>query len=367
MAIETIRSYLVSLGFDVSSPELAKFEGALKTAGSAVEANTFSIAKSLVTWQTAIIGGFAAVGAAALGLADNVAMADQRWRLMGLHMLLSQDAAKSLDISMKALGATMAEIAWDPELHARFLQLQADQATYQKELGGSFEGQMRAIRDLRFELMRLQVGLQYLGMAFISSLFGKFGLTIEDVQKKLESVNVWFQQNLPGIAESLSTILLPVLRDAWEVIQALGPAFREAGVAFLNLVGFVSNDQSIQGTTITFQKFGQAIQDASHFLRDISIAITEAFTAVMHLISGLALLASGNWKGANAEGNAMADSAKQAFDRLAGWYRAGDQGSTGIVRAGRFGPGGTGTAAATAAATAGSSSAMQAYSQAGPA
>src|SRR5580658_9355228 len=114
---QTIESYLVSLGFDVKTPELQKFNTALDNVGKTVEKNTSGVIGNLFKMQFALTSAFLAVGAGVVGMIDKVAMADQSYRLMGLQMLMSKNAAQSMDIALKALGATIDQVAWDPELH----------------------------------------------------------------------------------------------------------------------------------------------------------------------------------------------------------------------------------------------------------
>ena len=141
-----------------------KYAAALRDAEGAVNLHTSSIAKSFLTWQTAAVGMFASVGAGVLGLVDKVVMGDQEFRLLGLRMYTTTSNARELKIAMDALGQPLENIAWDPELYRRFLQLVHDQQQMTKSLGPDFEKQMVQFRDYRFELTRLGVEMQYVEM-----------------------------------------------------------------------------------------------------------------------------------------------------------------------------------------------------------
>ncbi|HEX4209509.1 MAG TPA: glucosaminidase domain-containing protein [Candidatus Binataceae bacterium] len=298
MDFEVLKSYLVSLGFAVDQPTFRQFDTSLKQAAHVVETHTSGIAKQLLGWQATITGAFVSISGAVLGMADHVAMADQEYRLFALRMFMTQDTAKRLKIGLDALGASLEEVAWDPELHARFLQLQDDQTKLQASLGSGFEGQMRSIRDLRFEFTRLRVELQYLGMQFVSSLFSKFGLTIDDVQKKLEAFNAWVQQHLPEIGDSLATDVLPILKQTWLMIKSLGQVIAEAATVFTNFIGLLSGDESIEGTEFSFHKLAGAIEHVVSWMAQLVQWMSVAEKLLVHVIDALALALSGHFSAA---------------------------------------------------------------------
>ncbi len=282
MDIEVLKSYLVDLGFAVNQPQLRKFEGALKDVAGTVEMRTTGVIKDVLKWQSAITGAFVGIGSAAVGLVDHVAMADQQYRLFGLRMFMTQEKARSLQISLKALGASMEEIAWDPELHSRFITLTEDQKDYTRSLGVNFEKNMRAVRDLRAEFSRLQVGLEYLGMAFASKLFEAFGTSIGEVQQKLDGFVTWFKAHLPEISDQLASNLVPILKETWTILEAVGAGLKDLAGLFLNLIGVLSGDDTLEGTEVTFDKIANAIQKVMRFLALCIHTIVLAEEAVVH-------------------------------------------------------------------------------------
>ena len=305
MDIEVLKSYLVDLGFQVNQPQLHKFDQALKEAAGMVESQTGGIAASLIKWQVGITSAFLAVTGGVVAMSDQVAMADQKYRLMGERMFMTTESARKLSIGMSLLGASMEEIQWDPELNANFLELAERQDRLTKQLGTGFADNMKSIRDLRQGFRDLQVDLQYLGMRFVSSLFERMGLSIEDVKSKLGGFSDWFEAHLPAIGDQLANFFVPILTDTWEILKSIGAAMGAVGLAFTNLVGALSGDTSIEGATLDFQKMGTAVLHVADLLADVANLITDMTGRVAHLVSGLALLFSGQWKAANDEGNAV--------------------------------------------------------------
>lgn len=292
---QTIESYLVSLGFSVKQPELDKFNNAIAEAGKAVEKHTSGIVGDLFKMQFALTSAFLAVGAGVVAMVDKVAMADQSYRLMGLQMFMSKNAAQSMDISLKALGATIDQVAWDPELHERFIQLQHDQRAMMESLGPDFEKNMRQIRDLRFEYSRFTVELQYLGMGVVNDIFTKLGLGSGTLLDKLKQFNDYIIAHMPGISEAISNVLVPALKDAWEILKDFAAIGKEAWVVFQQIVGILNGDSSLDGTAVSLQTVGTTLQhvteDAHLFLQ----AILNAEKVVAHFALALADIGTGHF------------------------------------------------------------------------
>lgn len=332
-----IESYLVSLGFSVSQPELRKFQDGMKAAADAVERNTSGIVGSVFKWQAALVSGLAAVAGAAIGLGDHVAEQDQKFRLLGLRFLMTTESAKKMQIGLDALGASLSEVAWDPELHARFLTLVDDQKKLEDQLGTDFSQQMKSIRDLRFEFTRLQVAGQYIGMKVVSDIFKSFGLTIEDVMLKLRSLSSWVQEHLPQISGVIADTLVPILKDAWSVLKLIAVAMKEAAVAFTNLTGLILGDSSIEGATFKIENFGKALRDISKFARYFVEVFAYAFEEVAQLITAATLLISGKTKEAAEEFHAAMATDKIGLQRLLAG-KSGDPQNEGQPRLAQSGP-----------------------------
>lgn len=298
---EILKSYLVNLGFSVNNTEFQKFDNALRKAGNVMQFHTSGIIREITKWdreilkfQSVITGAFAGVSGAVLGLVDHVAMADQGYRLLGLRMFMTQDSAKKLDIALKALGATQEEVAFDPELHGRFLQLMNDQNVLQKQLGGNFRANMIAIRDLRFEFTRLHVALQYLAMGFVNSLFKAMGTSADEVKAKIEAWISYLQQNLKPLSDQIAKHVAPILKEFWQILKAVGGALEQMGVFFTNVVGLLSGDDSIMGTTGDFDKFGKAVEHVAHGLAMLVQWITLAERMLLHLGNAAVLALGGH-------------------------------------------------------------------------
>ena len=285
MADNVLSSYLVSLGFRVEDNELKKFDLALKHAGDTATRYTTGVAQQFLKWQTGIVGAFAAVGLATIGLADKVADADLEYKIFATRMFLGVDAARRLKIATDALGYSLDDIAWNPELHRRFEKLQEDQKTLGAQLGPHYEQTMERIRDMRFELTRMQVAMQYVAMNVVQKLFGALGGN--NVLERVQGWADWVIQHAPQISDWIVQHLVPVLKDAWRVMEDVWRVTEKLAGAFLRLVGAISGDDSLRDGTLNFDNFGKAIDHTADFLVKLIDSVTSAELVVVDMVTAV--------------------------------------------------------------------------------
>lgn len=294
-----IDEYLIKLGTTIDASGMRRFENALRDAASLVDSQSSRMAGSFLKAQTEIVGGFTAIGAAALGLVDKVAMADQEYRLFAMHMYMTKDAARGLKIAMDALGQPLENLAWDPELRARTHQLLADQRAMAPN--GDFEAQMRKIRDIRFEFTRMEVELKYMGMHVVQDFLKALGIGPDQLLNKLREFNNWIIHDMLQISQWLVSKFLPIWHDVQDVTHSTVEALKAAGVVFTNVVGLLSGDTSIEGTTFNLDKMLTAVQHVAHGFAIFAETISNVEQLLAHLVNSLVLLASGNFKQAGQE------------------------------------------------------------------
>jgi hypothetical protein len=318
---DPIKEYLVALKFDADDPSLAKFKSYMDLGEQTVTRHAGGMAKTMLESQFAIVGAFTGISAAAIGMMDKVAMADQGYRLMGLHMMMTTESARKMDIITKALGADLPTILFDQELHSRALQMSADIDRMSTALGPDFEKNMIGVRDLRFEFSRLEVATKFLGMQMVGDLFKKLGLG--DVGSKLREWVVWFENHIPELSDKFTTFLVPVLKDTWAIMKGLGGVVEAGALAFTNLIGLLSGDSSIEDSEFNWEKFAKAVEHVEHALRMVIDAMIDAEKIVAHGSAAIAALLSGN-----------ADKAGKEFDKAGNSVHPGSSSILGALGVG---------------------------------
>jgi len=320
--VKALKSYLVSLGFDVNQSQFAKFESSLRGAKSLVKSTTVDMGLDLLKWQAAVTGVFFAVSGAIVGTITKVAMADQEFRLFGQRMLLNTEQARSLKITLDALNQPIEAIAFDPELHARYEQLRKDQLQLTAGLGGDFEGTMKQIRDAMFEFTRLEVEFKYFTFSVAKNIFQALGGG--DFIKQLHRLNDWIIQNIPEWSAKFAKYLVPILKDTWRILKDLGVLFLDLGTVFTNFVGIISGDSSLKSKTFDFEKFADAVDKVAKavaWVLEKLIALEDFLAQNPGLVGGAALGAKvGSFFGPEGTliGGALGALGGEAYDTLLG-------------------------------------------------
>lgn len=263
-----LESYLITLGFQTDQTAFRLFNVVLSNADSAVAEHADNMLGKIIKAQLGIVGAFVSIGAAALGMADKVAMADQSYQLMATRMLMTKDAARALTMTTDALGVSLEDIIWNKELHGRAVDIMGEISKFSEELGPNFEKNMVHLRDIRFEFSKLEIAAKFLGMSFVSSLIDKLGGGVA-IQEKLSHWVDWLIQHVPELADKLSTALLPILQDTWMMLKAAGTAIEDFGIIFTDVVGILSGDGTIVATTFKFENFAKALDKCVYLMTQL--------------------------------------------------------------------------------------------------
>lgn len=262
MSTNFVDEYLVKLGASVDASGMAGFQNALREANLGAEVSAAGIAGSFLKAQVEVMAGFAAIGGAAIGLVDKVAMADQSYRLFALHMYMSKDAARSLKVAMDALDEPLENLTWDKELRDRTHQLIEDQRAMAPD--GTFEAQMRKVRNIRFEFTRMEVEGQYLAMHVAEDFMKALGIGPDQLLKKLQDFNDWIVHNLPTISSTIVTHFMPIWQDMEVIAKLLGQGIYEAAGAFQSLIGVLSGDESLDTNIVTLESMAKTLEHVAH-------------------------------------------------------------------------------------------------------
>jgi hypothetical protein len=217
---EVLKSYLVSLGYDVDMTSYQKFDRTLKDAAHKVEGHTNGMGLAYVKAATIITSALASVGFATIGLLDKISGADLEYQKFAMHMLMGKDAAMRMKVATDALGESIEDIAWNPELRERYFALTRQARGMEQPKDAA--AQLRYLRDIRFEFTRMKVeatyGMQWVGYYLFKYLAGP----IQNVREGLGKLNDWIQSNMPSWSEKIArwmTIIINIGRSAWRTIM----------------------------------------------------------------------------------------------------------------------------------------------------
>lgn len=193
---DILNEYLVSLGFRIDNKTLANFKNTLATVEKAVQEHTAAWAKNYAAAAIAIGTALSTVTLATGALMDHLARADLEYKKLALHMYMGTDAAKRMKIATDALGESLEDIAWIPELRQRYFALLKQER--EQAPPGDYSANMKYLRDVLFEFTKLRVTLMYGAQWIGNYLFKYLNGPIREFHGWLKEINTWLDKNMPG-------------------------------------------------------------------------------------------------------------------------------------------------------------------------
>lgn len=285
MNVDVIKSYLVSLGYEVNQPQLNHFNDTLRQTSQMVAYATGGMAKVAIEAGAAILTALSSVAAGTIALMDSTARADLGYQLFARRMFMSADAAKQLKIATDALGYSLEDIIWGPpELRERYHQLVEDQRQLMQGLGGAgFAHEMRKIRDIQFEFTRLRVEAQYFVMGLVKALSKALTGDEDGLLKRLRGWNQWLIENIPVLASKVSDNLAPALREIWAIWVDIADIGRIVASEVLRLIGILADDENLKTGQVNVENIGKGFYYVAHAVR----VVVDVFHELIQLLEKL--------------------------------------------------------------------------------
>lgn len=258
---DVIKSYLVSLSASVDKQSFDKFSAAMLGAQRTVASNVGGIVGNLLKFQIAGTAAFATVGFGIIGYIDKLAMADLKTKLLATQNMMSVQQYRAVSMALDTLGVTLNDVFFGTkELQERFHILIDDQKKLAGIIGPNYEQQMRQVRDVIFQLQRLELKGEYFGMKFAADLLEKLGFGKGGLELQLEKLNNFVLTNMPAWSDELTTDIIPVLGQMWDIFKRTGDVIKEASIDFDDLISTLSGDSSIDTKKASFESFARSIE-----------------------------------------------------------------------------------------------------------
>lgn len=327
MSANILDSYLVKLGAVVDGSSWQKFSYTLRDAEKSVLSFAGGTMLNFLKVEATIVSALSAAGTGIIALADKTAMADQQYRLFGMRMLMTKESARAMKIAQDELGASLDEIAYDPELNKRFQYLYEQNIKLGRAMGSGFDANMRSIRDIRMEYKRFTAELEFLAGGAVSKLFEKLGFGSGDVLNKLNRLNDWFTENLPSISDDVADKLIPVWQD-WVVVgKDLVGLFKDAAGDFSYFTAVLTGDSSIKSAKFDIESVAKATLDWVDVLAEVALSLqiigktaTHSVATVMYSIESLKANFKGNYKEAEYARNKAHEEANLSWNDIKDFF-----------------------------------------------
>lgn len=220
MASETLREYLVKLGWDVNKSGFDNASGLVDKFASKLMGKAGAMGTAFISASVSIVKASLATAEAVSEIAFSVAEADTAVERLARKYWISEQSARSLQNAQEQLGISMEDLMYaTDEEYKRFLELNA----YGKSLEApkALDDTLVKIRDIQFEFSKLGTILNYGKRWFMYYLGEYLGVDIDQIIIKFKSFNDWLRTNLPQITQKLAKIVALGWRFAKTVLTLI--------------------------------------------------------------------------------------------------------------------------------------------------
>ena len=237
--INYIKSYLVKLGVDVSSGEIAKWDNGLKQLEGSFSATVDNLEKedkkvrqsftdtfrSLAKSYTKIATVFTSASIGISKFMQSVADSDMETQKFARSMYLSVDQAKALQNTLGSMDLNMGDlrdVAYNPELlkqYKEFLSLAKSFKTT-PEMKQSF----KEIRAIFAEFQKFNLIFQSFKERLTHFIYQTVRIPAQKLKEFLSGFNTKFAKNISNWAEKLGIVLGNIMRIGlriYEIIQSI--------------------------------------------------------------------------------------------------------------------------------------------------
>lgn len=206
MASETLREYLVKLGWDVNKSGFDNASGLVDKFAAKLMSKAGAMGTAFLTASSTMIKASLVTAEAISEIAFSAAEADTSVERLARKYWISEQSARSLANAQEQLGISVEDLMYATnEEYERFLELNEFGKTL--EAPAALDDTLVKIRDIQFEFAKTRSILSY-GLRWLTYYLGQYlGVDIEQIRSKLVSMNTWLATNLPKIADKLAKIL----------------------------------------------------------------------------------------------------------------------------------------------------------------
>ena len=208
--LETIKSYLVSLGFAVDKSSYHQATKAIDAVGHGVAKFAGGALKNFAIAEAAV-ASFVVVAAVSLAkFLDGLGKAQIENEKLARQMWTTEENAQAFNSTLKALAANLQDLYLSPTLMDQFQQLRKE--AFALQAPAEYKNQMQLIQSISFEFKRMKLegmyALQWIGYYFIKYMSGpilqvklslseindKIVKTMQHCTKVVAQVMSWFAQ-----------------------------------------------------------------------------------------------------------------------------------------------------------------------------
>lgn len=239
----TIKEYLVSLGFKVDDQSYGHFMSGVAKATNMVKKFTSSTTGGFVTAGASVTAFFVSANIGIAKFLEGLAKTDLQMEMFARKMWTSKDNAIVFTNALKAMDATIEDLYLSPELLRNFDDLK--KKAYELRPPDEYSGQMKGIRSIMFEFQKFKLEMMY-GMQWIGYYLTKYlEGPLSKLKLSLKGLNESIQKNMPiwtkKVAEFLSYFVRlgiaggTAISTLVKLFEKIPTSIKNTGGAFLGL------------------------------------------------------------------------------------------------------------------------------------
>lgn len=221
--LETIKEYLVGLGFSVDKTSYDQAQKAM----SALESGLASFASQAISLfgkaSTAVLAFGTAMAATTAKFLGGLGNQEIQMEMLSRQLWTTQQQAMAFNATLKAMGANLQELYLSPTLMQQYQQLHS--VADEMQTPGDYNTQIKQIQDVQLQLkqMRLEAyySLQWIGYYFIKYMQGP----ISNVQNVLQSINNAIVKGMPNWTKQVATVMYSFMQAGIYIVQAMGNVY----------------------------------------------------------------------------------------------------------------------------------------------
>ena len=240
-----IEEYLVAIGAKTDSQS---FNDAISSVKK-LENSLHSLKRAAVA--TSVVGFFVSISKAAIDTMQQVAKTDMAYMKLARSMWVTKETAKSLQMAMDEMGASMQDIAWIPELRDQFFRLREEINKFSTPADA--DNQLKFIRNIGYDIQVLMIRLKMLREWIVYYLV-KY---LKPFMDEFKAFINWVSDQIGG---RMSTVAKKFAQIMGSIIGSIYSAFKIASKVIQSVVQWIAElPANVKKWAAIFSAVGAAI------------------------------------------------------------------------------------------------------------
>ncbi|MCL6442072.1 MAG: hypothetical protein K6T83_01175 [Alicyclobacillus sp.] len=218
--LETIKQYLVSLGFRVDKSSFGEAQKTLSTVDKGLRDFASGAVLNFGKAAAAVAAFMAAANAGINHFISGLGDQEIQMEMLSRQFWTTQQQAQAFNATLQAMHANLQELYLSPTLMKQYQQLHG--VALEMQTPSDYKQQISQVQDLQLQFKQLRLeayyALQWIGYYFIKYMSGP----ISKVHDVLQSINQVIIKNMPTWTKKVAEVMASFVQAGTYIVQALG-------------------------------------------------------------------------------------------------------------------------------------------------